>query len=469
VHEPVPNALEIIGLQQELVIKMLSKRVLRDSLGVAMVGAVFALNNGCGGKNQSKATATAPPPPAVIVAEITQRTVPVYSEFVGQTQANETVELRARVEGILEKIYFKEGTLVNKGALLFSIDKRPFDASLQSARAIQAKAESDLAQAQQRTDVLQAQAELTDARATLSKTEQDLARMVPLAKEKAVTEIELDAATAANKSAKAIADAKQANLTNIEATVKYTIQRATAEVSAAKARVTQAGLDLSYCNIYSPLTGIIGFKQVDEGNLVGRGQATLLATVSASDPLLVDFSIGEIDFLKLAPQGSQQGNQARRAGLKLDLIRSDDTVHAHAGSLKVVDRSVDPQTGTMKVQASFPNPGSYLRPGQFARVRFAATEHENAILVPARAIQDLQGAKTVLVVDKQNKAALRTISVGDKSDKYLVVLQGLSAGERVVVEGMQKVRPGSEVKPTVASETAEPAQKTEPAQKSEGH
>jgi membrane fusion protein, multidrug efflux system len=440
-----------------MVIKMLSKRALRDSLAVTMVVAVFALSNGCGGKNPSKATATAPPPPAVVVAEITQRTVPVYSEFVGQTQANETVELRARVEGILEKIYFKEGTLVKKGDLLFSIDKRPFDASLQSARAILAKAESDLAQAQQRTDVLQAQAELTDARATLSKTEQDLARMVPLAREKAVTEIELDAATAANKSAKAIADAKQANLTNIEATVKYTIQRATAEVSAARARVTQAGLDLSYCSIYSPITGIIGFKEVDEGNLVGRGQATLLATVSASDPILVDFSIGEIEFLKLAPQGSQ----GRRTGLKLDLIRSDDTVHSHAGSFKVVDRTVDPQTGTMKVQASFPNPGSYLRPGQFARVRFAATEHENAILVPQRAIQDLQGAKTVLVVDKQNKAALRTITVGDKSDKYLVVLQGLSAGERVVVEGMQKVRPGSEVKPTVASETAEPAQKSE--------
>src|SRR4029453_4941645 len=178
-------------------------------LAVTMVVAVFALSNGCGGKNPSKATATAPPPPAGVVAEKTQRTVPVYSEFVGQTQANETVELRARVEGILEKIYFKEGTLVKKGDLLFSIDKRPFGGALQSARAILAKAESDLAQAQQRTDVLQAQAELTDARATLSKTEQDLAKMVPLAREKAVTEIELDAATAANKSAKAIADAKQ--------------------------------------------------------------------------------------------------------------------------------------------------------------------------------------------------------------------------------------------------------------------
>ena len=419
--------------------------------------AAALISNGCGGKGDPKATASAPPPPAVVVAEVVQKTVPVYSEFVGQTTANETVELRARVEGVLQKIYFKEGTVVKKGALLFSIDKRPFEATLQSAKAFLAKAESDYAQSQQRTDVVQAQAALADANATLSKSQQDLERMVPLAKEKAVTEIELDAAVAANKSAKAISDAKQANLTNTEATVKYTIQRAAAEVSAARARVTQAELDLSYCNIYSPLTGIIGFKQIDEGNLVGRGDATLLATVSASDPLMVDFNVSEVDFLKVTSAGAR----AKRQGMQLGMIRSDDVVHSHTGTLKVVDRTVDPQTGTMKVQASFPNPGMYLRPGQFARVRFAAQELENAILVPQRAIQDLQGAKTVLVVDKQNKAALRTITVGDKTDKYQVVLQGLNPGDRVVVEGMQKVRPGSEVKPTTASTTVEPAQKNE--------
>jgi membrane fusion protein (multidrug efflux system) len=445
-------------LQQEPTMKIPSKQILFGSLA-AVAAAALAITSGCGGKSEPKATATTLPPPAVVVAEVTQRTVPIYSEFVGQTQANETVELRARVEGILQKIHFKEGTLVKKGDLLFSIDKAPFEAALQSAKAVQAKAESDFAQAQQRTDVIQAQAELADARATLSKTEQDLERMVPLAKEKAVTEIELDAATAANKSAKAIEESKRANLTNIEATVKYTIQRAAAEVSAAKARVTQATLDLSYTDIYAPITGIIGFKQVDEGNLVGRGQATLLATVSAADPLLVDFSIGEGDFLKLTAPGTE----GTRKNMSLDLIRADDVVHSHTGRLKVVDRTVDPQTGTIKVQASFPNPGSYLRPGQFARVRAAATELENAILVPQRAIQELQGAKTVLVVDKQNKASLRTITVGDKSDRYQVVLKGLSPGDRVVVEGMQKVRPGSEVKPTLAA--AEPA---ESVQKSEG-
>lgn len=425
---------------------ILLKHNLSISVAATITAAAIAISSGCGGKSDVTVSASAPPP-AVIVEEVAQRTVPIYSEFVGQTKADETVELRARVEGVLEKIYFKEGTPVKKGALLFSIEKRPFEAALQSAKAILAKAESDLAQARQRTDILQAQAELADAKAVFSKTEQDLARVRPLAKEKAVTELELDAAIAAEKSAQANVDAKQANLTNREASVKYTIERAAAEVSAAKARVIQAQLDLSYCSIYSPITGVIGFKQVDEGNLVGRGVATLLATVSASDPLLVDFNLSEIEYLKLtAPETVGQ----RQGSLKFELILSDESIHPYPGSFKVSDRTVDPQTGTLKVQAMFQNPNSYLRPGQFARVRVAVAERENAILVPQRAIQELQGAKTVLVVDAENKASLRTITVGDKSDKYLIVLQGLSAGERVIVEGMQKVRPGSEVNPSAA-------------------
>jgi membrane fusion protein (multidrug efflux system) len=281
----------------------------------------------------------------------------------------------------------------------------------------------------------------------LTRADQDVARLAPLAKEKAVTEQDLDAAIAAQKSARASVDARRANLTNLEAAVKYTIERAKAEVSAANARVIQAQLELSYCDIYSPISGIIGFLQVDEGNLVGRGEATLLATVSASDPLLVDFSVSEIEYLKLTdPETAGQ-----RAGeLRFELVLSDESLHPHHGTFRVLDRTVDPQTGTMKVEAAFPNPGSYLRPGQFARVRVAVAEKENAILVPLRAIQDLQGAKTVMVVDQENKVAMRTIRIGDKVDKEVVVLDGLNAGERVIVEGMQKVRPGGQVNPQIA-------------------
>jgi len=232
--------------------------------------------------------------------------------------------------------------------------------------------------------------------------------------------------------------------------VKYTIERARAEVSAGQARVTQAELELSYCDIYAPLSGVIGFLQVDEGNLVGRGDATLLATISASDPLLVDFSVSEIDFLKLTdPKTAGKGAAGK---MHFDLLLSDESLHPYQGTFRVLDRTVDPQTGTLKAQATFPNPGSYLRPGQFARVRVAVAERENAILVPARAIQEMQGAKTVMVVDAENRVSVRTIKVGDKADKDVVVLDGLTGGERVIVEGMQKVRPGGQVNPTTGKE-----------------
>ena len=401
---------------------------------LVLIVALGLLSVGCSKKNASHAVAQAPPP-TVVVEQIFEKTVPIYSEYVGQTKAEETVDLRARVEGILNKVYFREGMPVRKGQLLFSIEKSPFQAAVQSAKAALAKSIADLAQARQRVDVLQAQAELADARAVESKTEQDLARLTPLSRERAVTELELDAAVAAEKSAKANVDAKQANLTNLEASVKYTIERAQAEVSAAKARVIQAQLDLSYCDIYSPINGMIGFLQVDEGNLVGRGDATLLATVSLSNPLMVDFNLSEVEFLKI----TNPDTVGKRAStVKFELILSDESKHSEPGTFKVVDRTVDPTTGTMKVQASFPNPGSYLRPGQFARVRVAVAEKENAVLVPQRAIQELQGAKTVMIVDDQNKVQVRTIKLGDKSDNYYIVLEGLKAGDRVIVEGIQK-------------------------------
>ena len=423
----------------------LCRRSLSISAAVSILTAALLIVTGC--KSKATHNAAQPAPPAVVVVPVAQKTVPIYSEYVGQTQADNTVELRARVEGILQKVYFREGAPVRKGQLLFTIDKRPFQAALQSAKALAAKAVSDLAQAQQRVDVLQAQAELADAQAVLTNADQDVARLTPLARERAVTEQDLDEALAKQKSARASVDARKANLTNLEAAVKYTIERARAEVSAANARVTQAELDLSYCDIHSPITGIIGFLQVDEGNLVGRGDATLLATVSASDPLLVNFNVSEIEYLKLTdPETAGQ----RSADLQFELLLSDESVHPHSGHFRVLDRTVDPQTGTMKVEAAFPNPGSYLRPGQFARVRVAVAQRENAILVPQRAVQELQGTKTVMVVGQDNKVAVRSVRIGDKVDKDVVVLDGLNAGERVIVEGMQKVRPGSQVNPSIA-------------------
>jgi membrane fusion protein (multidrug efflux system) len=412
-------------------------------LNLAAIITSAGMSSGCGGKTEPKVMAAGPV--TVVVADIVQKTVPIFSEYVGQTDSNTTVELRARVEGILEKINFKEGQPVKKRQLLFVIDKRPFQASLQSAKADEAKAKSDLAQAQQRTDVIQAQSQLADAEAVYAKAKSDLDRLTPLAKEKAVTQLELDAAIAAEKSAQATVDARKANLKNVEDAVQYTIARAQAGVSNAQAKVTQAQLELSYCTIYSPINGIIGFKKVDVGNLVGHD--SLLTTVSNSDPLLVNFNMSETEYLDLTGPG---GAGQHPGSIKFQLILSNDSIHPYPGTFKVVDRTVDPQTGTMKVQTSFPNPRSYLRPGQFAKVRAPVAVRKDAILVPQRAIQEVQGSKTVMVVDDENKVSVRTLTLGEKSDQNYIVLQGLSAGERVIVEGMQKVTPGSEVIPTTA-------------------
>ena len=425
--------------------KILRIRDLPFIAAVSLVSIFSIIGAGCGGGDSTKTAASPPPPPAVILADVEQRTVPIFSEFVGQTKAFETVEVRARIEGVLQKIYYVEGSNVQKGQLLASIDKREYQANVQTAKAAVAKAEADLAQARQRSDVAQAQAAVADARAVLSKADSDLARLRPLAAERAVTLLELDAADAAQKSATATVDARLANLKNIEDSVKFTIDRAGAEVSSAKAALIRAELDLSYCDIYSPLTGVIGFKNVDVGNLVGRGEATLLATISSVQPLLVDVSIAEVDYLNITnpKTGGRKGS-----GRSIELILSNDTIHPYPGQLRVVDRKVDPTTGTLKVQVAFSNPGNYLRPGQFARLRAAVSQVDNAILVPERAIQEMQGIKTVLVVDETNKASVRTVTTGEKSDNFLIVLDGLKPGEKVIVEGMQKVRPGSEVAPT---------------------
>jgi membrane fusion protein (multidrug efflux system) len=428
----------------------LHKRIFSVPVVASFLAVTVLIISGCKSVAPTKTEAAVPPPPTVIVADVQKKTVPIYSEYVGQTKAFETVEVRARAEGILQRVYFKEGTPVRRGALLFTIDKAPYQATLQSTKAALSKSEADLAQAKQRTDVIQAEAALADAQAVLSKTVSDLNRLQPLAKEKAVTEIELDAAVAAEKSARATVKARQANVTNLEASVKYTIERANAEVSAAKARITQAELDLSYCDIYSPISGIIGFKNVDEGNLVGRGDATLLATISTSDPLLVDVSLSEIEYLNLT---DPKRDGAKRGDRRIEMILANDTVLPYPGLLKVVDRTVDPQTGTLKVQVIFQNPGSYIRPGQFARIRAVVDEVNDAIVVPQRAIQELQGSKTVMVVDEQLKASVRTVTVGEKSENDVIILNGVKPGERVIVEGMQKVRPGSEVKLAESADT----------------
>jgi membrane fusion protein (multidrug efflux system) len=415
-------------------------------VATSMAAAVLTIA-GCSRKDASDNAVAQPPPPSVVVAEVKQQTVPIYSEFVGQTAASQTVEVRARAQGMLEKVFFTEGAVVRKGQLLFQIQKNEYQAKLLAAKAALAKAEADLAQTKERTDVIQAEANLAQAQTARSLASSDLARYVPLAKENAVTQIDLDAARAKEESARAEVSAAQATLANRTAAVKYNIEQARAAVAAGKADVALAEINLTYCTIYSPITGIIGLQEVNVGNLVGKNEPTLLTTISSSSSLDVDFSISEAYMLQL----TKSGKAGSRRGAAFQLVLADNSVYDQEGRFSVVDRTVDPKTGTLKVRASFPNAANRLRPGQFARVRVAAEERPDAILVPQVAVQELQSSKYVLVVGSDNKVAQRTIQVSDRYEDSYIVVEGLKAGERVVTEGVQKVRPGMLVKPTTTA------------------
>jgi len=426
---------------------MKSKRILGSAVLIATAGLL--LGSACGGKGEHAAASPAPAP-TVVVAEVTQQTVPIYSEFVGQTAANSTVEVRARAQGMLEKVLFTEGAPVRKGQILFQIQKSEYQARVLAAKAAVGKAEADLAEAKERTGVIQAQELVARAQTAHSLAKSNLERYVPLAKENAVTQIDLDTARAQEQAAKAEVNAAQATLKNQLAAVTFNTAKASAAVASAKADLSLAEINLAYCTIYSPISGIIGLQEVNVGNLVGKDGPTLLATISSSGSLDVDFNISEAYLLKL----TKTGQTGARRGVGFELLLSDNTVYEQQGRFSVLDRTVDPKTGTIKVRASFPNASNRLRPGQFARLRVAAEEVADAVLVPQVAVQELQSAKYVLVVGSDNKISQRTIKVGERYEDSYIVTEGLKAGERVVTEGVQKVRPDMVVNPTTKAGSA---------------
>jgi membrane fusion protein (multidrug efflux system) len=409
------------------------------------LGALFPALTTCDRMKAKESAPAGPPPPAVVVAEVIRKTVPIAAEFVAQTDAVQTVELRARIQGVLERVRFKEGADVKEGQVLFEIERTQYEAALQSARAQLAKAQAELARAQEQVEVLRAQAELEQRRAALAKAQLDVARLRPLAQAKAVPQVDLDNALAAEQVAVAGVAASEAALKDTELNQRIGIQQAQAAVEAGRAAVTQAQLDLAYTTIRAPVSGIIGRLDVDEGNLVGRGEPTLLATMSTVDPIKVSATVSEVDYLRFARRAA--GRPPSDQGLALDLILADGTLHPAQGRVTTLDRTVDPKTGTIVVEALFPNPEKLVRPGQFGRVRAVVEERENAVLVPQRAIQETQGQKSVLVVDQEDKVALRTVTLNERIGDLIIVTRGLEGGERVIVEGLQKVRPGMQVKP----------------------
>jgi membrane fusion protein, multidrug efflux system len=366
----------------------------------------------------SKAGPQGPAAPEVYVADVVQRDVPVYLELVGQTKGSQDVEIRARVEGYLESVNFTEGTYVSKGTLLYQIDPKPFEATLAAAKA-----------------------NLATAQARLDKTNNDVARYQPLVAEQAVSRQELDNALSAQEAARS-------------------------QVDAAKAAVDQATLDLGYTRITSPLDGLVGTTQVKAGNLVGRGESTLLTTVSAMDPILFRAGISEAEYLRLAKEIVETG---RRTGpeAEIELLLADGTVFPYKGRIDSIERAVDPTTGTLAVQFKFPNPDHLLRPGQYGRARFVVQTKKGALLVPQRAVQELQNLYSVAVVSADNKVAFRNVKVGPRVDGLLVIDEGLKPGERVIVEGLQKVREGAAVSPKPVPATSSQPVAAEPAGKAE--
>lgn len=397
------------------------------STGLAVPGAFLALLFGtlllispaCSSKSSGQdQPQTAAPPPVVVVAPVIQKTVPIYREYVGRTVANYTVDVRPQATGILETAPFAEGQEVRKGQVLFTIDPSEYKAAVESAQAQLAKAEADVAQTQ----------------ASLGKNQQDVARYAPLVKQQAIPQEQYDDAVAAEKAAAA------------------QVKQAQAEVKGAQAAINQAEINLGYTVIRSPLNGIAGKRQVDPGNLVSPGMATPLVTISSVTPMRADFNISETDYLHYISQNKSQAARKQAAQkIAFQLLLPDGSVYPHSGRFYMAGSAVNAQTGTLLIEAEFPNPQGFLKPGQFCRVRFASEELPNAILAPKQAVMELQGAQVAMVVTAEHKVQIHTILTNGTYLDDSIVSQGLEPGQQVIVEGQQKVRPGMIVKPEMES------------------
>ncbi|MCH7772960.1 MAG: efflux RND transporter periplasmic adaptor subunit [Bacteroidetes bacterium] len=353
----------------------------------------------CGTDEQSKLFV-----PEIPVYKIIAEDVPIYQEFVGQVYGLKDISIRARVEGFLEGIYFDEGRVVKKGQLLYTIESQPFEADVAANMSLLAK---------EKTMHVNAESELN--------------RIRPLAEINAVSQSDLDAAVARF-------DASQAS------------------VEAAEANLRAAQIQLSYTTIYSPISGIIGKTKAKVGDFVGREpNPVILNVVSRIDVILVEFFITESQYLIFAREinKNKELKKAERREPNLELILSDGSVHNHKGKVEFVDRDVDPTTGSILLQASFPNPEGLIRPGQFARINASVRTIKNGILIPQRSVMELQGIHNVYVINDENKVELRRIIVGPTIDSFWLVDEGLNNGERVVYEGLQKVKPGMTVIPVL--------------------
>jgi membrane fusion protein (multidrug efflux system) len=344
------------------------------------------------------------PLPQVVVASVTTRTVPVILNYVGETRATTTVELCARVNGYIVEAPVPEGKFVKAGDLLFLIDPRPYEA-----------------------DLIEARGRLDQSLANRLKAQLDVERNAPLLAENAI--------------ARRDADDAQANY-----------QAQIASVQTAEAAVTNAALNLEWCRVVAPIDGMVGARLVDKGNLVSALKNSPLATLSDIDPMQVWFSISEMDYIRYGSALIKIG------GAEAELRLADGSTYPHKGTVNFADRGLAQSTGTLPMRAAFPNPDSTLRPGQFGRIHIKVDTMENALVIPEKAITELQSLKTVLVVGVDAKVEQRAVTTSIRYEGMVVVATGLKAGERVIVDGLLKVRPGMACQP-VTEEDAVAARK----------
>src|ERR1700756_1775945 len=368
----------------------------------------------------AKPTAKAPQPPVVEVAQVEQKDVPVYGEWIGTLVGQVNAEVKRQVTGYLLNRNYKEGSYVKRGQLLFEIDPRPFQAALDQAKGQLAQAEAQL---------VQYEAQLATAQANQLKSQLDVEKYGPLAKADAVSKQDFD-------------NAVQTNLAN-QAQVKAAnaaIGAAKAQIQAYQAAVEAATINLNFTRIVSPIDGIAGIAQAQVGDLVSTNSGPL-TTVSTLDPIRDYFTVSEQQYLALQKRFSD----SEKDHWKLQLILADGTTYPQEGQFYFADRQVNPNTGAIQLAALFPNPGNVLRPGQYGKVRAIVRVQQNALLIPQAAVNEQQGSYLVAVVGNDNRVSMRPVQVGQRTDTMWVIDGGLKPGERVIVEGQQNLKPGMTV------------------------
>jgi membrane fusion protein (multidrug efflux system) len=418
--------------------------------------------------------AATPPPAAVVKVEaVVQKDVPITTEWVGTLVGYINAQIRARVSGHLTSQNYREGTLVKAGDLLFQVDPRPFQNAVAQAEARLALAESQLSQAKAQVTASQAQveqalakvaqdeAQVKRAEATQRQTELDVARYTPLAQRGSVSQQELDNAVQSNLANLATVAASRAAVQNSQASVSQSraalekshadVKTQEASIAAARAALAEASLNLGYTRVLSPIAGVAGFRGANIGDFVGPNDSTPLTTVSQADPIYAEFPISEQRALAVLRRWEADPSAPRN--IELEMILADGSTYPAKGRAAALDRQVDVTTGTVLARGVFPNPGSVLRPGQYAKVR-ATNIRNGALLVPQRAIHDVQGIHQVAVVRPDDTVELRTVKTDERLGSLWIVTDGLKAGERVVTEGGDRVRAGQKVRVDASTPSA---------------